>query len=153
MQRPERIEPRHATEAHWLRIAVQHERKPRIGACGLKHQPDTNTAVPAPDRELGRELVVKLDIKVGGGPLRAKGKGRRRVRRIGYRAAALAAPDPEPQPKIDRELFWRVLRARHPRLRVALVEDARVTASHRGERPEFRSGVDAASPRSSGSAG
>jgi serine O-acetyltransferase len=44
---------------------------------------------------------------------------------------------------IDREAFWRALRARHPRLRVALVEDARMTAQHRGERHEFRSALDA----------
>jgi serine O-acetyltransferase len=44
---------------------------------------------------------------------------------------------------IDREAFWRALRARHPRLRVALVEDARMTAQHRGERYEFRSAFDA----------
>jgi serine O-acetyltransferase len=40
--------------------------------------------------------------------------------------------------------FWRALRARHPRLREALVADARVTAHYRGERHEFRSGLDAA---------
>ncbi len=40
--------------------------------------------------------------------------------------------------------FWRELRARHPRLRVALVEDAKVTARYRGERHEFRSRLDAA---------
>lgn len=46
--------------------------------------------------------------------------------------------------EIDRKAFWRALRARHPRLRDALVADARVTARHRGERYEFRSRVDAA---------
>jgi serine O-acetyltransferase len=46
--------------------------------------------------------------------------------------------------QIDRRAFWRELRARHPSLRVALVEDARVTAQHRGERHEFRSSIDAA---------
>jgi serine O-acetyltransferase len=39
--------------------------------------------------------------------------------------------------------FWRALRARHPRLREALVADARMTALHRGERHEFRSRLDA----------
>ena len=43
---------------------------------------------------------------------------------------------------IDADAFWRALRARHPRLRVALPEDARVTALHRGERFEFRSRLD-----------
>jgi serine O-acetyltransferase len=41
----------------------------------------------------------------------------------------------------DRE-FWRALRARHPRLREALVADARITAAYRGERHEFRSRLD-----------
>jgi serine O-acetyltransferase len=40
--------------------------------------------------------------------------------------------------------FWRALRARHPRLREALVADARITAACRGERHEFRSRVDVA---------
>src|SRR5919199_4053144 len=44
----------------------------------------------------------------------------------------------------EQREFWRTLRARHPRLREALVEDARVTARYRGERHEFRSGLDAA---------
>jgi serine O-acetyltransferase len=44
----------------------------------------------------------------------------------------------------SHELFWRALRARHPRLREALVADARVTARFRGERHEFRSRCDAA---------
>jgi serine O-acetyltransferase len=45
---------------------------------------------------------------------------------------------------IDRKAFWRALRARHPRLREALVADARVSARYRGERHEFRSSRDAA---------
>jgi serine O-acetyltransferase len=44
---------------------------------------------------------------------------------------------------IDIDAFWRAIRARHPRLREALVADARVTALHRGERFEFRSAADA----------
>ncbi len=40
--------------------------------------------------------------------------------------------------------FWREIRSRHPRLRDALVADARVTALHRGERHEFGSPVDTA---------
>jgi serine O-acetyltransferase len=47
-------------------------------------------------------------------------------------------PDPAAQE------FWRALHARHPRLREALLEDARVTAAFRGERHEFRSRPDAA---------
>ena len=38
----------------------------------------------------------------------------------------------------------RAIRARHPRLRDALVADAKVTALYRGERHEFRSRADAA---------
>jgi serine O-acetyltransferase len=55
-----------------------------------------------------------------------------------------AADSGDDQP-VDRDAFWRALRARHPRLRVALVQDARMTAQHRGERYEFRSALDAAS--------
>jgi serine O-acetyltransferase len=40
--------------------------------------------------------------------------------------------------------FWKELRSRHPHLREALRADARLTALHRGERHEFRSGWDAA---------
>jgi serine O-acetyltransferase len=36
------------------------------------------------------------------------------------------------------------IRARHPRLREALVADARISLLHRGERHELRSGADAA---------
>ncbi|MDQ6605545.1 MAG: hypothetical protein M3Z06_03255 [Actinomycetota bacterium] len=54
--------------------------------------------------------------------------------------------DPEPASQGPQEIgvdaFWRVLRARHPRLRVALPADARVTAMHRGERHEFGSRLD-----------
>jgi serine O-acetyltransferase len=46
--------------------------------------------------------------------------------------------------EIGRRAFWAALRARHPRLWVALREDGRVTALHRGERHEFRSEFDAA---------
>jgi serine O-acetyltransferase len=46
--------------------------------------------------------------------------------------------------EVDRREFWRALRARHPHFREALVADARVTARYRGERWEFRSGLDAA---------
>lgn len=44
--------------------------------------------------------------------------------------------------EIEVKEFWRALRARHPRLRVALVADARMTALHRGERHEFHSRAD-----------
>jgi serine O-acetyltransferase len=43
-----------------------------------------------------------------------------------------------------RTAFWRAIRARHPRLREALLADARITAGYRGERHEFRSRLDAA---------
>jgi serine O-acetyltransferase len=49
-----------------------------------------------------------------------------------------------PAPPADRDAFWRALRARHPRLREAIVADARITAALRGERHEFRSRLDAA---------
>ena len=42
------------------------------------------------------------------------------------------------------KVFWQTLRAQHPPLREALVADARVTASYRGERHEFTSRADAA---------
>jgi serine O-acetyltransferase len=54
---------------------------------------------------------------------------------------------PVPQTPSDgeaRKAFWRALRARHPRLREALLADARITAALRGERAEFRSRADAA---------
>jgi serine O-acetyltransferase len=51
--------------------------------------------------------------------------------------------DGAPQ-QVDIDAFWRAIRARHPRLRDALVADARVTALHRGERSDFRSAPDAA---------
>lgn len=44
----------------------------------------------------------------------------------------------------ERAAFWAALRARHPRVLPALLEDARVTAMHRGERHTFRSRADAA---------
>jgi serine O-acetyltransferase len=50
----------------------------------------------------------------------------------------------ETPPAIDPAAFWSAIRARHPRLREALREDARVTAQHRGERHEFSSRLDAA---------
>jgi serine O-acetyltransferase len=40
--------------------------------------------------------------------------------------------------------FWTAIHARHPRVREALVADAQVIARFRGERHEFRSGLDAA---------
>ena len=43
-----------------------------------------------------------------------------------------------------RAAFWRERRARHPRLREALLADAAVTARHRGERDVFRTRLDAA---------
>ena len=44
----------------------------------------------------------------------------------------------------QREAVWREIRSRHPHLREALAADARVTARYRGERHEFRGGVDLA---------
>jgi serine O-acetyltransferase len=43
---------------------------------------------------------------------------------------------------LDAEALRRRVRARHPRLREALVADARMTAMHRMERHRFRSRVD-----------
>ena len=43
----------------------------------------------------------------------------------------------------DRQAMWRAIHARHPRLREALIADARVTALYRGERHEFTSRLDA----------
>jgi serine O-acetyltransferase len=47
-------------------------------------------------------------------------------------------------PADARAELWAALRARHPRLRTALAEDARITALYRGERHEFRSRLDLA---------
>jgi serine O-acetyltransferase len=51
-------------------------------------------------------------------------------------------------PGVDSKLSARSLmdeiRSRHPRLREALLADARITAGYRGERNEFRSRADAA---------
>jgi serine O-acetyltransferase len=44
----------------------------------------------------------------------------------------------------DRKAMWRAIRARHPGFRTALVADAKVAALYRGERHEFRSGMDQA---------
>lgn len=44
----------------------------------------------------------------------------------------------------DASTFMAALRARHPPLWEALIEDARVTARYRGERHQFRSRLDAA---------
>lgn len=44
----------------------------------------------------------------------------------------------------ERRDFMRALHERHPGFRLAVREDARVTAAQRGERSEFRSGGDAA---------
>lgn len=49
----------------------------------------------------------------------------------------------EKPPEVDADAFWAAIRARHPGLRDALLQDARVTAMHRGERHEFRSRLDA----------
>ena len=56
----------------------------------------------------------------------------------------LQPPPATPTPPIDRRAFWSALRRRHPGLRAAVREDARVTAMHRGERHEFRSRLDTA---------
>lgn len=64
--------------------------------------------------------------------------GRDRGRRRGWATVARV----DEGPAIDAKQFWAALRARHPRLRVAIVADARMTALHRGERHEFRSRAD-----------
>ena len=53
-----------------------------------------------------------------------------------------AVSEPTPELSITPKEFWAALRARHPPLRLALREDARVTAIHRGERHEFHSRAD-----------
>ena len=40
------------------------------------------------------------------------------------------------------EQLWRDVRARHPRFRESVVADARITARYRGERHDFRPGID-----------
>lgn len=44
--------------------------------------------------------------------------------------------------KSERQTFMRTLHERHPGFRLAVKEDARITAHQRGERFEFRSGRD-----------
>ena len=56
----------------------------------------------------------------------------------------LAGLDQQNGTATDQDAFWRALRSQHPRLRVAIAQDARVTALHRGERHEFRSPLDTA---------
>jgi serine O-acetyltransferase len=46
--------------------------------------------------------------------------------------------------QVGARSLMREIRSRHPRLREALLADARVTAAHRGERNQFRSRADAA---------
>ena len=66
------------------------------------------------------------------------------VRHLGYRSWAVGTiADEQAGAAVDRAAFWRALRARHPSFWVAVREDARVTALHRGERHEFGSNVDA----------
>ncbi len=45
--------------------------------------------------------------------------------------------------RADQQAMWGAIRARHPRMREALLADARVTALYRGERHEFTSRLDA----------
>jgi serine O-acetyltransferase len=59
-------------------------------------------------------------------------------------ATVAAVSDPPAQVDITPKEFWAALRARHPPVGLALREDARVTAIHRGERHQFRSRADAA---------
>jgi serine O-acetyltransferase len=49
----------------------------------------------------------------------------------------------EPAPEAGQAEMWQAIRTRHPGLREALIADARVTASFRGERGTFRSTADA----------
>ncbi len=67
-----------------------------------------------------------------------------RARHLGYRSWAVGTTaDEQAGAPVDRAEFWRALRARHPSFWAAVREDARVTALHRGERHDFRSGLDA----------
>lgn len=50
--------------------------------------------------------------------------------------------DEQDDAAVDRDAFWAALRARHPPFWLALKEDARATALHRGERHEFGPGMD-----------
>jgi serine O-acetyltransferase len=50
---------------------------------------------------------------------------------------------PEVDDAVDAREMWQAIHARHPRLREAIMADARVTAAYRGERAEFRSPLDA----------
>lgn len=64
---------------------------------------------------------------------------------LGYGGGLMRTVADEPDgAAMDRAVFWAALRARHPHLWVALSQDARMTALHRGERHEFRSRLDTA---------
>jgi serine O-acetyltransferase len=54
-----------------------------------------------------------------------------------------SATVPEVDDAVDARAMWQAIHARHPRLREAIMADARVTAAFRGERAEFRSPLDA----------
>jgi serine O-acetyltransferase len=83
-------------------------------------------------------------LSVGESGSHATGSRRAPTVRYGCPVSSEQSPKDGPPIPIDRRQFWRALRARHPLFRVALVEDARMTALHRGERHEFRSRLDAA---------
>src|SRR3954447_24639491 len=99
---------------------------------GAKHVPATNSAVPLPTASSAgsgdsRCTVNRFSVAKGEPAYRGVSGGRLR-----------------PMPSPGRDDFWRALRSRHPRFHQAVVDDARVTALHRGERHEFRSRFDAA---------
>lgn len=61
------------------------------------------------------------------------------------RRARRAWRDVDARPRTEAtEGFWADVRSRHPRFVDAVVADARLTASHRGDRSEYRNQVDAA---------
>jgi serine O-acetyltransferase len=74
--------------------------------------------------------------------MKAYWRSRARATSASFGSAKLAGLHEQNGTAMDKDAFWRALRSRHPHLRVALAQDACVTALHRGERYEFRSPLD-----------
>ena len=93
---------------------------------GAKHVPADEHGGAGADRQLGGQRRVEVHVERG-----RQGAG-------GYPAAPCATEG------TGGDEFWRALRARHPPLREATGRGRAVNALYRGERHEFRSGLDAA---------
>ena len=120
--RPQQVEPRHAVRDQRLLDAVDEQRERLDARAGLEARAGHEQRGAAADRERLGQRGVESHVH-----------GRASVLR-----ATIRRPDERQRSSGAR------VRARHPRLREALVADARVTAAYRGERHEFRSRLDVA---------